>query len=313
MTDGVVAAYERISPEASSIRAAAYRFGGPRRPRKAADYLGFDLVNGGLRQVWALADGLELGPASRALEIGCGLGGPMRFLAERYGCEITGVDLSTRQLAIARALTSGLAVEDRLEFVHADACALPFAAETFTHAYSIEAFFHVPDKPTAFREAFRVLAPAGTFCFQDFIFDDGGLDIAMLEGAVHPLPLEGYRSELEAAGFSGVVALDRTRESWAAFSILAELTAPGGTSPRRALAAFDAVYPGVRPRLSRFLAPGRARYLLRYLRDRNAALRDVIGPERIDGARRMFADVNAAYERGVLSFYEIRARKPADA
>jgi SAM-dependent methyltransferase len=309
----VVRAYERISPEAYEIREVAYRFGGPRRPRKASDHLGFDLLNGGLRQVWTLAEGLGLGSDSRALEVGCGLGGPMRFLAERYECTITGVDASPRQLAIARALTAGLAVERELEFVHADAGALPFAAESFTHVYSIEAFFHVADKRAAFAEAFRVLAPGGVFCLQDFIVHDRSLEIPMLERAVHALPVDAYLSHLEDVGFVDVDALDRTRQSWLAFGMLAKLTARGSISPRRAFAALSTVHPGVRPPLARFLAPARARHLLRYLREPDATLRELIGPERLRGAERMFADVTAAYERGALSFYEFRARKPARA
>lgn len=310
MCDDVVRAYERISPDAARIRAAAYRFGGPRRARKAADYLGFDLLNGGLRQVRGLAEGLGLACESTVLEVGCGLGGPMRFLAEMHGCEITGVDVAPRQLAVARELTDGLAVEGKLEFVHADACALPFRGDAFTHVYSIEAFFHIADKRSAFREAFRVLAPGGVLCLQDFVVHDPTLEIAMLAGAVHAFPLERYRSELDAARFSDVVALDRTPESRLAFSILARLTASGPISPREALAALETLHPGLRPPLSRFLAPPRARNLLRYLRDPSEVMGDLLGPDRVSGARRMFADITSGYDRGALSFYEIRARKP---
>ena len=309
----VVRAYERISPDASEIREAAYRFGGPRRPRKASDHLGFDLVNGGLRQVWTLAEGLGLGRESSALEVGCGLGGPMRFLAERYECAITGVDASRRQLAIARALSEGLAVEGKLDFVHADASTLPFGAGSFTHVYSIEALFHVAEKRAAFGEAFRVLVPGGIFALQDFIIHDRSLEIGMLEHALHPLPVDGYVSQLEDAGFRAVDARDRTRQSWLAIAMLGELTGSGSISPRRALAALSSVHPGVRPPLTRFLAPARGRHLLRYLRAPDATLRDLIGAERLRGAERMFADVAAAYERGALSFYEFRARKPARA
>ena len=71
----------------------------------------------------ALAESLGLKAESRALELGCGLGGPMRFIAERYGCQVTGVDATPRQLDIARSLTGGLEVEPQLEFVLAPAFA----------------------------------------------------------------------------------------------------------------------------------------------------------------------------------------------
>jgi len=96
--DAVLAAYDRLWPTTASIRRASFRCGGPRKPRRAADYLGFDLLNGGLRELWALAESLKLTSASSVLELGCGLGGPARFIAERYGCSITGIDVHSRQL-----------------------------------------------------------------------------------------------------------------------------------------------------------------------------------------------------------------------
>src|SRR4051812_34181337 len=107
----VIGAYERLWPDGARIRQAAHRAGAVSPPRRARDHLALDLLNGGLREVWALADALALDHDSRVLDLGCGLGGPARFIAERYGCRVTGLDLSPRQLASARALTAGLDVE----------------------------------------------------------------------------------------------------------------------------------------------------------------------------------------------------------
>jgi cyclopropane-fatty-acyl-phospholipid synthase len=53
---------------------------------------------------------LQLAAGDRVLDIGCGWGGLARFMAERYGCTVTGVNISHEQLAFARDFCQGLPV-----------------------------------------------------------------------------------------------------------------------------------------------------------------------------------------------------------
>ena len=53
---------------------------------------------------------LELKSGDRVLELGCGFGGFAKFAAERYGCHVTGYNISKEQLAWARNWTKGLPV-----------------------------------------------------------------------------------------------------------------------------------------------------------------------------------------------------------
>ncbi len=159
VNNAVIRAYEKLWPEAARIRTTAYRCGGPRRPRRAADHLALDLLDGGLRQVWAVAEDLRLNGVSHALELGCGIGGPARIIAERYKCRVSGLDITPRQLTIARGLSDGLEIARQLQFVLGDVCNLPFPSKTFSHAYPIEAMVHVSEKKTAIKEAFRILRP----------------------------------------------------------------------------------------------------------------------------------------------------------
>lgn len=306
----VIDAYKRLWSEAATIRRTSYRCGGPRKSRRAADYLGFDLLNGGLREVWSLADGLGLTPNSRVLEIGCGLGGPARFIAERYGCRVTGLDLTSRQLSIAQELTRGLEVEPHVQFVRGDARKLPFANRAFTHIYSNEAFVHVTDKPQSIREAFRVLEPRGVFCVQDPVHDPQ-LQITLLEDSLHPMSVEGYREAVLDAGFEELIITDRTRQSERAYELLSRLVGNGPIFPREVIRIFEHLHPGVLPPLWRFLTPGRLPYTLSHMWNRKRAALALLGSElRVNGVRRMCTQIVEGYRSGAIQFYLMCARKP---
>src|SRR5215475_14598882 len=65
------------------------------------------------------------------LDIGSGVGGPARFLAETYGCRVTGVDLSESFVDAARYLTDRTGQSDRISFQTANALDLPLGNGTF--------------------------------------------------------------------------------------------------------------------------------------------------------------------------------------
>jgi SAM-dependent methyltransferase len=99
----------------------------------------------------------------RVLEVGCGAAACARWLAAR-GAKVVGLDLSAGMLrhAAAASKRSGM----RVPLVQADACALPFAAETFDAAFT--AFGAVPfvaDSARLMCEVHRVLRPGGRWAF----------------------------------------------------------------------------------------------------------------------------------------------------
>jgi ubiquinone/menaquinone biosynthesis C-methylase UbiE len=95
------------------------------------------------------------------LDIGCGIGGPARWIAAEYNCAVTGVDLTPDFCVAARELTAVCGLADRVRIVEGNALALPLPDGMFDRAYSQYALMNVADKAQAFREAFRVLKPHG--------------------------------------------------------------------------------------------------------------------------------------------------------
>jgi SAM-dependent methyltransferase len=98
-----------------------------------------------------------------ALDIGSGIGGPARMIALRYGCRVTGVDLTPHFVEAARALSGMCGMADRVRFVVGSAVALPLRAASFDLALLLHVGMNVPDKSALFREARRVLRDGGTF------------------------------------------------------------------------------------------------------------------------------------------------------
>lgn len=306
---GVRTTYQRLWSEAELVRDAAYRCGGPRHARRAGDYLGFDLLNGGLREVWALADALAPREDSLVLELGCGIGAPARHIAERAGCQVVGIDVTERQLEIARGLVRGLDVEPRITYRLGDARAIPYADATFTHVYSNEAFIHVDDKPRALREAFRVLEPGGVLCIQDPV--GAPIEISFLEHSLFPWNVAQYQDGLEEAGFAEITVVDRTASSRAAYALLGQLVSHGPIAPWRVIEMFDQLHGFALP-WWRGLHPARLGRMLSFIGDRHRAALALLGtPWRVEGTRRMCDDIVSAYDRGALRFCLFRAVKRA--
>ena len=63
----------------------------------------------------------------RVLDIGCGLGGPGRYLADRFGCAVTSMDVLPARVQAAATLTRLVGLGDRVAYGQGDATRLPFA------------------------------------------------------------------------------------------------------------------------------------------------------------------------------------------
>jgi len=106
---------------------------------------------------------------SYVLDVGCGCGNFLLYLAEHYGCQGEGLDLSIERVKFAQQQLTGDRGGLNVNFTHGSATKMPYADGTFSHVVSQDALFLVPDKPQSHAEVFRVLRDGGIFAFSDFL------------------------------------------------------------------------------------------------------------------------------------------------
>ena len=120
------------------------------------------------RTVIAMADRLkDVGPQTRVLDLGAGYGGAARYLAERFGCQVTCLNLSETQNAHNRRISAEAGLGEKVVVEHGNFEAIPEGDATFDVVWSQDAILHSGDRPQVLREARRVLRPRGQLLFTD--------------------------------------------------------------------------------------------------------------------------------------------------
>jgi ubiquinone/menaquinone biosynthesis C-methylase UbiE len=159
---------------------------------------------------------------SQVLDLGSGLGGPARTLAELTGCSVTGVDLTSEFCEVATALSEWTGLSDHTRFQVGDATATGLPDAAVDAALTVHVAMNISDKHALYAEAFRVLRPGGRFVVYDVLQGEGG-DVH------YPVPWANdsstsflatpndMRELLPAAGFEVISEVDSSDESLAWF------------------------------------------------------------------------------------------------
>jgi ubiquinone/menaquinone biosynthesis C-methylase UbiE len=165
---------------------------------------------GGLEATQELAKHMELRAGLQMLDVGSGIGGPARYFAAEHRCRVTGIDLTEEFVGVARSLTRRTKLDGLAEFRQGSALELPFERDTFDRAYMIHVGMNIADKAGIFREARRVLKPAGLFTIFDIMFPGDGRAAGAIK---YPVPwasseetnfvgtVKEYRDAVQDAGF----------------------------------------------------------------------------------------------------------------
>ena len=130
----------------------------------------------GVEATKELASLIEIKPDYKILDIGCGIGGSARYLADNYGCFITGIDITEEYCKAAAELSKLLNLEDKTEFRHADVIDLPFENDSFDIVWSEHVQMNVENKQGFYQQIYRVLKPGGKLIFYD-VFKGKGEEI----------------------------------------------------------------------------------------------------------------------------------------
>ena len=99
--------------------------------------------------------------AREILNVGCGIGVGVAYIARKFGCRVVGVDISEKMIDWSRLRAREEKVEGKVEFHQADVLDLPFEADRFDAVIVESVLAFVEDKSRAIRECIRVTRPGG--------------------------------------------------------------------------------------------------------------------------------------------------------
>lgn len=207
---------------------------------------------------------MNLNAGSIVVDLGSGLGGPARTLAETYGCRVKGIDLTEAFCEAANTLSAWLGLEDKVECTHGDATDLPFPDASFDAAMTIHVGMNIPAKDRMYAEARRALKPGGRFIVYDVIQGEGGavhfpVPWAREASISHLATHEEMLSLLSHAGFKILKTQDSSEESLVWFQAMAKRIAESGPPPVSFHLLFGGDFPGMTRNQVRNLAERRIR------------------------------------------------------
>ncbi|MHC5209856.1 MAG: GNAT family N-acetyltransferase [Planctomycetota bacterium] len=165
-----------------------------------------------------LAGHAALRPGERVLDVGCGIGGAVRFLATEQRCVATGLDLTPEYVRVAEALAQRVGLAEATGYRCGSALDLPFEDGSFDAVWTEHAQMNIGDKRGFYAEIARVVRPGGRLAFHDIFLGEGGDLLCPVPWAADPsqsfleLP-ETVRALLAELGFTVDVWRDRTAAS----------------------------------------------------------------------------------------------------
>ncbi len=208
-----------------------------------------------------LVDLAQITSDTLVLDAGSGVGGTARYVADRYGCPVTAVDLTEEYCETNRWLNRRVGLDDRISVRRADVTELPFADGTFDVAISQHVQMNVADKVSLYAETRRVLRVDGRLALWDItIGAHGELDYP-LPWADHParshlVTVGELRAVVESAGFAVEHWTDLTDQAGALMQAM--LTTPANPL---GLHAFVPDFKRKVENLTQALADGRLRVI----------------------------------------------------
>jgi ubiquinone/menaquinone biosynthesis C-methylase UbiE len=183
-----------------------------------------------------LAAQMALSKDTRVLDIGSGLGGPARTLAEEYGCHVTGLDLTQAFCDAAKVMSDWVNLGERVAFQQGDATDLPFADNQFDAAMTIHVAMNIAAKDKVYEQARRVVKPGGIFAVYDVLQGEGGdvlfpVPWARDPSISHLATPDEMKSLLAGAGFKVLDVRDSTDESQSWFEAMTTRMTQSGPPP----------------------------------------------------------------------------------
>ena len=172
-----------------------------------------------------LMEKLELRAGMNVIDVGCGLGGPLRRVAKESGAKVLGINNNEQQLEKARRKTTEAGLDQLAEYRNCNFMDMScFEPDSFDAGYAIESTCYAPNKEHAFAEIFRVLKPGALFwgqemCLTNVFSADDKRHCSIRDEIKFTLALseiftiDDVNRALEAVGFEVIEAKDQELEN----------------------------------------------------------------------------------------------------
>jgi ubiquinone/menaquinone biosynthesis C-methylase UbiE len=217
--------------------------------------------SGGRNATVRLAQLAQIRNGERVLDVGCGIGGPSRYLASQLGCQVTGLDFTAEFVALAEMLARRTRLADKVAHRQGDALDLPFPDGSFDVVWSQNAAMNIADRDRLYSEMHRVL-PAGRLALQEIAAGPAGEPF-------YPTPWatdksisflstpQSTRAALERIGFRVLVWQDTTEEALQQQTARTKAIETGSLPPLGLHILIGEAFPTVTKNMLRNLQEGR--------------------------------------------------------
>ena len=202
------------------------------------DLAGIDQFHsGGIEATRMLADWARVTASDRILDIGGGLGGAARLLAQEIGCDVTVIDLTEAYCRVGEKLTERANLSDRVHFQQGNATDLPFEESSFNVVWTQHSSMNIADKTRLYAQIHRVLHSGGRLALHEVIAGSGEplhfpVPWARSEATSFLQSQDAFHAAIVNAGFREVEWHDLTEwtTSWFQERLKGQQNVPLGTN-----------------------------------------------------------------------------------
>jgi len=165
---------------------------------------------------------LEINEKTKILDVGSGIGGPARYLADKTGAEITAIELQSDQNNLAKDLTKKCGLSNKVSHICGDILDYDFKNQTFDAVVSWLTLYHIANHEILLKKLFDLLNPNGFFYTEDItsrinLSDADRKEIKKEIYGIHLPYFDKYISNLEQNGFKLIFSEDMS-SSWTDFT-----------------------------------------------------------------------------------------------
>jgi len=165
---------------------------------------------------------LKINEKTKILDVGSGIGGPARYLADKTGAEITAIELQSDQNNLAKDLTKKCGLSNKVNHICGDILDYDFKNQTFDAVVSWLTLYHIANHEILLKKLFDLLNPNGFFYTEDItsrinLSDADRKEIKKEIYGIHLPYFDNYISNLEQNGFKLIFSEDMS-SSWTDFT-----------------------------------------------------------------------------------------------